>query len=76
MSRVDLSKVKHTRRDGRLLATSFNVSVCSECDAAHFDLMDPDGNVFATALIPPDHFLQVAAKFCEFSEFMNADRKQ
>lgn len=72
MKRVDLSNVKHRPEDGRLMATSFELHVCDSCESAHLDFKDADGNIFATALIPPDHFRPVGAKFIEFAGY--ADR--
>ncbi len=70
MKRVDLAKVRHSRADGRLMASSFDLSMCDQCDGAHIDFQDASGNVFATAIIPPELFIGVAAKLCEFSEFV------
>ncbi|MHC2250963.1 hypothetical protein ACVILK_000655 [Bradyrhizobium embrapense] len=51
--------------DGRLIATSFNLSVCDHCDSAHFDLLDPEGRTFSTATIAPEDFRKVAAWFTQ-----------
>lgn len=61
--RVDLSTVVHTL-DGRLLATS--------CDSAHFDLLGPNDEIFATMLVPSEMFLEVASRLCEFNEHVRA----
>lgn len=70
MKRVDLSTVNHSPHDGRLLADSFDISMCGECTGAHVDLIGPDGTVFATATIGPEMFRGIAAKFCEFEEYV------
>lgn len=62
------TNVNRSRTDGRLMASSFELSYCPGCDGAHFDLRDKNGDVFATAIIPSEAFLAVAAKFCAFDE--------
>lgn len=48
----DLSNVFRSATDGRLMATTYEVSLCETCDGAHFDFKDQKGAIFCSALIP------------------------
>lgn len=63
---MDMAGVRVSEHDGRLMANSFNISICTSCDAAHFDCLAEDGTtVFTSAVIGPEAFRSMAAWFTE-----------
>lgn len=69
---TDLTKVRRAAT-GQLAASSFNVDLCENCISAHFDGLDDEGRVFASALIPPQAFRDLAAWFCEAAEALEKE---
>jgi hypothetical protein len=55
---VNLSKVEKTS-DGRLLSSNANAYMCENCPNVHLNLMDDEGTVFATLLMPPEEIIEL-----------------
>jgi hypothetical protein len=64
----NLANVKRSK-NGTLMGTSFEVFMCDDCSAAHFEIRDKIGEPFCVALIPPEHFLEVASSFAELAKY-------
>lgn len=48
--------------DGTLAAT-INCTACQSCDGVHVNLMDSDGELIATAVVPAHHWLPFMEQF-------------
>jgi len=55
---VDLTRVDRAN-DGRLLSSNANAAMCEQCPNVHINLMDDEGNVFATLLMPPEEIVEL-----------------
>lgn len=60
-----------TAADGRLLATSFEMSVCETCDSVHIDLQGKDGEVFCSAIIAPESVREMGAYLIELANHID-----
>lgn len=75
IEKIFTTDLSNTRRaaTGQLAASSFNVNLCENCTSAHFDCLDDEGRAFASALIPPQSFRDLAAWFCEAAEALEKE---
>ena len=55
---LDLTHVARAT-DGRLLSSNAEASMCEYCPNVHLNLLDDEGNAFATLLLPPQDFVEL-----------------
>jgi hypothetical protein len=53
------------RRENIMEAARINCHACDFCSAVHIDLIDSDGDIFATAHVPLAIEQDFIARFCE-----------
>lgn len=71
----DLKNVRRRKGDAQLMATSYVVSLCDECDGIHIDLMDQAGEPFAAAVFPTEQIPELVERLLEFGEYAIGRRR-